>query len=217
MHPWGGGWGGGGLVALGVRWAGSKNLREVGYPFTGRKWDSIPAPHKCCFCPLASLPRWRRRCCSVPNKLRCPKTAKFGGGSPPHPMRETQHGPQGVPDHQVLPIGGAQHVQALCHLLGGFTARTVCSGCFSHRCRWGGRGRDALEGKGPQRRPQKRLDRRLEEVAKAVGGGYCQLQMPLKPALAFRGTVAGHRLGALEGDTSPPSNASLGMGAGGGG
>ena len=30
--------------------------------------------------------------------------------------------------------------------------------------------RDALEGKGPQRRPQKRGDRRLEEVAKAVGG-----------------------------------------------
>ena len=32
-------------------------------------------------------------------------------------------------------------------------------------------GRDALEGKGPQRR----LDRRLEEVAKAVGCGYCRL------------------------------------------
>ena len=31
--------------------------------------------------------------------------------------------------------------------------------------------RDALEGKGPQRGPQKRLDRRLEEVAEAVGGG----------------------------------------------
>ena len=30
--------------------------------------------------------------------------------------------------------------------------------------------RDALEGKGPQRRPQKPLGRRLEEVAKAVGG-----------------------------------------------
>ena len=30
--------------------------------------------------------------------------------------------------------------------------------------------RDVLEGKGPQRRPQKRLDRRLEEVAEAVGG-----------------------------------------------
>ena len=40
---------------------------------------------------------------------------------------------------------------------------------------------------------------RLEEVAKAVGGGYCRLQMPLKPALGVRGTVAGHRLGALEG------------------
>ena len=49
------------------------------------------------------------------------------------------------------------------------------------------------------KRPQKRLDRRLEEVAKTVGSGYCQLQMPLKPALGVRGTVAGHRLGALEG------------------
>ena len=37
--------------------------------------------------------------------------------------------------------------------------------------------RDALEEKGPQRRSQQRLDRRLEEVAKAVGGGYCRLQM----------------------------------------
>ena len=36
-------------------------------------------------------------------------------------------------------------------------------------------GRDALEGNGPQRPPQKRWDRRLEEVAKAVGGGYCRL------------------------------------------
>ena len=61
-----------------------------------------------------------------------------------------------------------------------------------------GWGRDALEGEGPQRRPQKRLDRRLEGVAKAVGGGYCRLQTPLKPAHGVRGTVAGHRLGALE-------------------
>ena len=44
------------------------------------------------------------------------------------------------------------------------------------------------EGKGPQRWPQKRLGRRLEEVAKAVEGGYCRLQMPLKPALAVRET-----------------------------
>ena len=57
----------------------------------------------------------------------------------------------------------------------------------------------------------KRLGRRLEEVAKAVGGGYCRLQMPLKLALGARGTVAGHRLGALEGGTSPRSDAFLPM------
>ena len=64
--------------------------------------------------------------------------------------------------------------------------------------------RVALEGKGPQRRPQKRLDRRLEEVAEAVGGGYYWLQMPLKLALTVRETVAGHRLGALEGGKGYP-------------
>ena len=64
--------------------------------------------------------------------------------------------------------------------------------------------RDAIEGKGPQRRPQKRLNGRLEEVAKAVGGGYCRLHMLLKLALAIRETVAGHRLGALEGYAPPP-------------
>ena len=73
----------------------------------------------------------------------------------------------------------------------------------------GGRGRGALQGQGPQRRPQKRLDRWLEGVAKAVGGGYCRLQMPLRLALGVRGTVAGHRLGALEGGEGA-SNASLG-------
>ena len=62
---------------------------------------------------------------------------------------------------------------------------------------------DASGGKGPQRRPQKRL----EAVAKAVGGGYCRLQMPLRLALAVRGTVAGRGLGALEGGGG--SNASL--------
>ena len=53
---------------------------------------------------------------------------------------------------------------------------------------------------GPQRRPQ----RRLEEVAKSVGGGYCRLQMPLRLALGVRGTAAGHRLGALEGGVPHP-------------
>ena len=68
--------------------------------------------------------------------------------------------------------------------------------------------RDASEGKEPQRR----LGRRLEEVAEAVGGGYCRLQMPLTLALGVGGTVAGHRLGALNGgggclppfQTTPP-------------
>ena len=48
-------------------------------------------------------------------------------------------------------------------------------------------------------------------VRQAVGGGYCRLQMPLRLAFSVRGTVAGHRLGALEGGgvPSPPSNASL--------
>ena len=74
-------------------------------------------------------------------------------------------------------------------------------------------GQGASEGKGPRRWPQRRLGRRLEEVAKAVEGGYCRLQMPLKLALGVRGTVAGHRLGAPE-PLPPrfPSNASLPMG-----
>ena len=39
-----------------------------------------------------------------------------------------------------------------------------------------------------------------------MGGGYCRLQTPLRPALGVRGTVAERRLGALEGGGggSPP-------------
>ena len=55
------------------------------------------------------------------------------------------------------------------------------------------------EGEGPQRRARQRLGRRSEAVAKAVGGGYCRLQMPLRLALGAREAVSGHRLGALEG------------------
>ena len=65
--------------------------------------------------------------------------------------------------------------------------------------------RQALEAKGPQRRPQRRFDRRLEEVAKAVGGGYCRLQMPLSPAHAAREAVVEHRLHLLEGGGGTPS------------
>ena len=66
-------------------------------------------------------------------------------------------------------------------------------------------GTDTLEGKGPQRWAQKRLGRRLEGVAEAVGGGYCRLRMPLRPVLVVRETVAGHKLGVLEeGGGYPP-------------
>ena len=34
---------------------------------------------------------------------------------------------------------------------------------------------------------------------KIIGDGYCRLQMALRLALGVRGTVAGHRLGALDG------------------
>ena len=56
-----------------------------------------------------------------------------------------------------------------------------------------GGGGDALEGKRPQRWPQRRLGRRLEEVAKAVGGGYCRLQMPLKLASSSQITHCARR------------------------
>ena len=68
--------------------------------------------------------------------------------------------------------------------------------------RWGqggGRGgQGCIRREGPQGWSQRRLDRRLEEIAEAVGGGYCRLQMPWKLAFGVRKTVAGHRLGALE-------------------
>ena len=75
------------------------------------------------------------------------------------------------------------------------TVGGCCSGCAA--CGGGGGGleqspsrgpvpSDAFEGKGPQRRPQKQLDRRLVEVSEAVGDGNCRLHMPLKLAVALR-------------------------------
>ena len=58
--------------------------------------------------------------------------------------------------------------------------------------------------------PQRRVDRRLEEGAKAVGGGYCRLQMPLKLALAVRGQWLGVGwVPSTEGGGTPPPHASL--------
>ena len=77
---------------------------------------------------------------------------------------------------------------------------------------WWTVGRDALERKGPRRRPQERLRGRLEKVVKAVGGSHCRLRMPLKLALGVTGTVAGHRLGALEGEGFLPPVGPMGGG-----
>ena len=99
------------------------------------------------------------------------------------------HGGAAHPLHLLL---GRQHAAA-------HQVRHADLFAVQHRCTawpWAG---GALEGKGPRRRPPEPLNRRLEEDAKAVGGGYCRLQMRLKPALGVRGTVAGHRLGPLEG------------------
>ena len=91
------------------------------------------------------------------------------------------------------------------------------------RKRRGGGGGGKLEGKAPRWQPQKQLDRRLEEFAKAVGGGCCRLQMPLTPPLGitWRPLASGGQwlgigwapwMGGR--GTSPPSNASLGGGGG---
>ena len=71
--------------------------------------------------------------------------------------------------------------------------------------RRGGAGQGCIRRQGSQRRPQEWWVRRLEEVAEAVRGGYCRLQMPLKLALGVRETVAGRRLGALLGGGGYPS------------
>ena len=78
-----------------------------------------------------------------------------------------------VREHPVEAAG----VNAMCQ---GFCAPPTLSHEGPHR--------DVLEGKGPQRWPQRRLHRRLEEVAKAVGDGFCQLQMPLKLAPTVKET-----------------------------
>ena len=104
-------------------------------------------------------------------------------------------GPMASVDHELRGTGsgGRDWNGARCN-----HPQTICRNPL-----WG-RLRDALQGKGPQRRPQERLRRRLEEVAKAVGGGYCRLQMPLKPALAARRTAAGGWAPWRGGGAPPP-------------
>ena len=59
------------------------------------------------------------------------------GGWPPHLMREMSYRQgQGVPGHQVLPIGGAQHTQTFCQLLRGFLP-LQCASLLLQALRWG--------------------------------------------------------------------------------
>ena len=135
--------------------------------------------------------------------------------------RTPRHRPEGPPAPQPFDVV-QEHVGALpdrgrVNGMGGISVggwgEAGLRSCWAHCHTEGGGGRDALEGKGPQWWPQTRPDRRLEEVANAVWGGYPRLQMPLKLALAVGETVAGHGLGALGrgggGGAVPPSNASL--------
>ena len=123
--------------------------------------------------------------------------------------------------HEILCFEGTELEEARIQLIELYSGYEYVIGMALHARQddalgWGGGGGcswDAFEGKGPQRGAQQRLGRRLEEVAEAVGGGYCRL-------LAIRGTVAGHRLGALEGGYPPPSQCipgqdhALGLGGG---
>ena len=88
--------------------------------------------------------------------------------------------------------------------------RTSGARCWAHEKAfcvfWGGYIR---RGGSSEAAPEAVVGEALEEVAKEVGGGYSRL---LKLAFAVRRTVAGHRLGALEGGYLPPVNASLGGG-----
>ena len=80
--------------------------------------------------------------------------------------------------------------------------------CRTHK----GGPRDAFEGTGFESRVQRRLHRRFEEVGKAVLGGYCRVQMPLKLPVAV-GKRAGEPLARGRGPP-PLSNASLGGASG---
>ena len=142
--------------------------------FARRRWEKVflggehgagcPSTHKCCFWPLAV-----QRCCTQSLSQGC-EVRRVPSGSE---VRNVTQGPD-ILHPQVLPIGGAQH----------FGAFRVGEGGGARKLQTP-TPRDALEGKGPPRRPQRRLGRRLEEVAEAVGGGYCWLQMPLRLAMVL--------------------------------
>ena len=120
-----------------------KKLREVGsllgYPgqpgklfLPGESGTAIPllGPHKCCFCPLASRPRRRRQCftqsLSQDSGVRRVLTTTSDVGNVPR-------GPRGSGSPGVAHRWLAACPEAWCRLFRGFTARAVCSGCFSNQ------------------------------------------------------------------------------------
>ena len=129
---------------------------------------------------------------------------------PPPPPRHVHHCPQAHAAHAAYQSAAHAALDVLKRLLmlllkhhannnNNAKVRVLDRGLAVRRPHTVGWGQICIGREGPQRGPERRLGRRLEEVAQAVGGGYCRLQMPLRLALGVRGTVAGHRLGALEG------------------
>ena len=87
--------------------------------FTRWEWHSCPSAHEGRFCPLASLP--------YPRQQRSAQSLCQGSGvwrvlTTTSDVETVTQG-QGVPDHQMLPISGAQQNQAfLQHFCGGLSA-----------------------------------------------------------------------------------------------
>ena len=98
------------------------NSRGGGEYFsTGESGTVVPPPTNAASAPWSLPPRRRH----APHK-DFPKTAEFGAD-----VGNVAQG-QGVPDHQVLPICGAQHARAFGSWFRA-TARAACSGCVSHQ------------------------------------------------------------------------------------
>ena len=136
--------------------------REVGSPLMmGRKGGGVRAGTG----PFDRLVTWSTNCVpQCPLALPCAK----GAANKKRLSRQQLSSRPPTPSSGSLTTATNTHRPTELRSSGAFGAhRTQVSG-------GGGGGRDALDGKGPQRRPQRLLDRRLEEVAKAVGGGYCR-------------------------------------------
>ena len=77
---------------------------------TAREWDSGPAVHRCCLCPLTSLPRRGRRC-----TLSHSDNRELRRGPPtPSDVGNGRRGPGGFRITKWYP-SGVQHAQLFCH------------------------------------------------------------------------------------------------------